>query len=112
MDGSTVNAPVTISDQVYSKQFGTVTVLLDRASNKQPGNLYVRENNVLRRVGNPNYIYGVSYFALGPFETYNPIDSLELSDRWVTTLAINPAVSPLASRNARVNIDTNEVQFI
>ena len=112
LDGGTVSAPVSISDQVYSKQFGTVTVLLDRASNKQSGNLYVRENNVLRRVGNPNYIYGVSYFKLGPFETYNAIDSLDLSDRWVTTLAINPAISPLVSKNARVNIDTNEVQFI
>ena len=110
LDGGTISETAKISDQVYSKQFGSITVLLDRASNKQPGNLYVKENNVTRKIGNPSYIYGVSYFKLGPFETYNPVDQLDLADRWVYTVAINPAASPLVSKNVRVNIDTNEVQ--
>lgn len=111
LDGSTISDTTKISDQVYSKQFGNSTVILDRASNKQPGNLYVKENNITKKIGNPNYIYGVSYFRIGPFETYNPVDKLDLSDRWVYTLAIDPSVSSLVSKNVRVNIDTNEVQF-
>ena len=110
LDGGTISTAPTISSKTYSKQFGNVTVLLDRISDQQPGNLYVRENNVLRRVGNPSYIYGVTYFKLGPFESYTPVDKLEMTDRWVYTVAINPAVTPLSSRNVRVNIDTNEVQ--
>ena len=111
LDGSSVTDPSTISDQIYSKQFGNSTVILDRASNKEPGNLYVKENNITKKIGNPNYIYGVSYFKLWAFETYSPVNNLDLSGRWVHTLAINPSVSPIASKNVRVNIDTNEVQF-
>lgn len=111
-DGSTISDTGKISDQVYSRDFGTITVILDRASDKRPGNLYVKENNITKKIGNPNYIYGVSYFGLGPFETYIPDNSLSLVDRWVYTLAINPAVSPLASKKVRVNIDTNEVQLV
>lgn len=110
LDGSTISDTNKISDQVYSKQFGNSTIILDRSSNKQPGNLYVKENNVTKKIGNPNYIYGVSYFKIGPFETYNSVDKLELSDRWVYTLGIDSSVSSLASKNIRVNIDTNEVQ--
>ncbi|MDF2635375.1 MAG: hypothetical protein K0R78_2249 [Pelosinus sp.] len=112
LDGSTISDTSKISDQVYSKQFGNSIVILDRASNKQPGNLYVKENNITRKIGNPNYIYGVSYFKLGPFESYNPVDKLDLSDRWVYTVAIDPSISPLVNKNVRVNIDTNEVQLI
>lgn len=111
-DGSAISDTGKISDQVYSKDFGTVTVILDRASDKQPGNLYVKENNITKKIGNPNYIYGVSYFKLGPFEAYNPDNNVSLVDRWVYTLAINPASSPLASKKVRVNIDTNEVQLV
>lgn len=112
LDGSTISDTNQISDQVYSKVFGNSTVILDRSSNKQPGNLYVKENNVTKKIGNPNHIYGVSYFKLGPFETYNPVDKLDLSGRWVYTLAIDSSVSSLASKNVRVNIDTNEVQLV
>ena len=110
LDGSTVSDTSKISDQIYSKQFNNSTVIIDRLSNKQPGNLYITENNVTKKIGNPNYIYGVSYFKIGPFETYNPVNSLSLVDRWVYILAIDPSVSPLASKNVKVNIDTNEVQ--
>lgn len=112
LDGSTISDTNKISDQIYSKQFGNSTVILDRASTRQPGNLYVKENNITKKIGNPNYIYGIVYFKIGPFETYNPVDKLELSDRWVYTLAIDPSVSSLASKNVRVNIDTNEVQLM
>ena len=112
LDGSTLSDTNKISDQVYSKQFGSSTVILDRASNKQPGNLYVEENNITKKIGNPNYIYGVSYFKLGPFETYNAVDKLDLADRWVYTVAIDPSASSLASKNVKINIDTNEVQII
>ncbi len=111
LDGSSIDDTGNLSDQVYSRQFGNITVILDRASNRQPGNLYVRINNVTKRIGNPNYIYGVSYVKWGPLETYNPVDKLSLTNRWVHTVAINPSVSPLVSRNVRVNIDTNEVQI-
>ena len=111
-DGSTISDTNKISTQVYSKDFGSVTVLLDRASDKQPGNLYIKENNITRKIGNPNYIYGVSYFKLGPFETYNPDNNISFVDRWVYTLAINPSASPLTSKKVRVNIDTNEVQLV
>ena len=111
-DGSAISDTGNISTQVYTKDFGTITVILDRASNKQPGNLYIKENNITKRVGNPNYIYGASYFKLGPFETYNPDNTLSLVDRWVYTLAIDPSTSPVASKKVRVNIDTNEVQRV
>lgn len=111
LDGTTISNTNKISDQVYSKQFGNSTVILDRSSNKQPGNLYVKENSITKKIGNPNYIYGVYYFKLGPFETYNPVDKLELTDRWVYTVAIDTSASSLTSKNVRVNIDTNEVQF-
>ncbi|MBP1763638.1 MAG: hypothetical protein H6Q65_696 [Firmicutes bacterium] len=112
VDNSTISDTGQISNQVYSKQFGNITVMLDRYSNRQPGNLYVREYDVTRKIGNPNFIYGVSYVNLGVFETYIPVDKLSLSGRWVYTVAIDPSVSPLASKNVRVNIDTNEVEFI
>lgn len=112
LDGSTISDTNKISDQVYSKQFGNSTVILDRASNKQAGNLYVKEKNITKKIGNPNYIYGVSYFKLGPFETYNAVDKLDLVDRWVYTVAIDLSASSLASKNVKINIDTNEVQFI
>lgn len=111
LDGGTISDTNQISDQVYSKQFDKITVMLDRSSNKQPGNLYVKENNITKKIGNPNYIYGVSYFKLWTFETYNPENNLSVSDRWVYTSAINTSVSPLASKNVRVNMDTNEVQL-
>jgi hypothetical protein len=110
VDGSSISATSQISNPVYSKQLGKITGILDRSSNKQPGNLYVKEDNNIKRIGNPNYIYGVSYYKLGSFETYNPVDALEISGRWIYALAIDPTVSPLASKNVRVNIDTNEVQ--
>jgi len=112
LDGSTISDTGQISNQVYSKQFGDITVILDRYSNRQPGNLYVKENNSTRKIGNPNYIYGVSYTNRGGFDIYSPVDKLSVSNRWVYTIAINPSISPLNSRNVRVNIDTNEVQFI
>ena len=111
VDGSTISDTSKISDNVYSKQFDNITVMLDRSSNKQPGNLYIKENNITKKVGNPNYIYGVSYFKLWTIESYNPVSKLSLTDRWVYTSAIDPSVSPLASKNVRVNMDTNEVQL-
>ena len=111
LDGSTISDTSKISDQVYSKQFNNILVIIDRLSNKQPGNLYVKENNITKKIGNPNYIYGVSYFKLWEFETYNPVNNVSLTDRWVYISAIDPSVSPLASKNVRVNIDTNEVQL-
>jgi len=110
-DGSNNNTD-NPSSQVYSRQFGNITVILDRASNRQPGNLYVRINNNTRKIGNPNYIYGVSYARLAIFETYNPVDNVSLSGRWVQTLAIDPSAQTITSKNVRVNIDTNEVQII
>jgi len=112
MDDGAINDSGQISNQVYSRQFGNTTVMLDRASNKQPGNLFVRENNRTRKIGNPNYIYGVSYSKVFLFEAYNPVDSLNLKDRWVYTVAIDPNASPIKSRNVRVNMDTNEVQVV
>jgi hypothetical protein len=111
LDGSIISETSEISDQVYSKQFNNITVIIDRLSNKQPGNLYVKENNNTKKIGNPKYIFGVSYFKLGPFETYNPVNNLSLVDRWVYIVAIDSSVSPLVSKNVRVNIDTNEVQL-
>lgn len=111
VDGSTINDTGNLSNQVYSRQFNDITVILDRASNTVPGNLYVRINNVTKKVGNPNFIYGVSYLRW-PFELYRPVDNLNLTDRWVYTLAIDPAASPIVGKNARINIDTNEVQFV
>jgi len=112
VDGGSINDPGNPSSQVYSQQFGRITVILDRASNRQPGNLYVRINNTTRKIGNPNYIYGVAYSRLAIFETYNPVNNLSLSNRWVHTLAIDPSAQTITSRNVRVNIDTNEVQII
>jgi hypothetical protein len=112
VDGNSMDDSSQISSQVYSRQFGNITVLLDRASNKQQGNLYIKQNNITRKIGNPNYIYGVSYSKVFLFETYTPVDSLSLTDRWVYTLAIDPNASPIRSRNVRVNIDTNEVQVV
>ncbi|HEY3425662.1 MAG TPA: hypothetical protein VGL27_12760 [Negativicutes bacterium] len=97
--------------KVYSQAFGNITVILDRSSDNQPGNLYVKENNNTKRIGNPNYIYGVSYSKQGKNETYNPVNSLILSDRWVYIVAIDSYASPLVSKNVRVNIDTNEIQL-
>ena len=112
MDDGSNNDTGNPSSQVYSRQFGNITVILDRASNRQPGNLYVRMNNITKKIGNPNYIYGVSYARLAIFETYNPVDNLSLSGRWVQTLAIDPSAQTITSKNVRVNIDTNEVQII
>jgi len=98
------------NNQNYSQKFDNITVTLDRTSNKQAGNLYVKENNSTKKIGNPNYIYGVSY-SKRPSEIYTPVNNLSLSNRWVYTLAIDPSASPLVSKNVRVNIDTNEVQF-
>ena len=98
------------NNQMYSKQFDNITVMLDRSSNKQAGNLYVKENNNTKRIGNPNYIYGVSY-SRQPSETYNPVNNLSLVNRWVYVSAIDPSASPLVSKNVRINIDTNEVQL-
>ena len=69
------------------------------------------ENNTTEKIGNHNYIYGVSYFKLWTFETYSPVNNLSVTDRWVYSSAIDSFVSPLASKNIRVNIDTNEVQL-
>ena len=110
-NGSNRNNDSNSNNQVYSKQFNNSTVIIDHSSNKQPGNLYVKENNITKKIGNPNYIYGVSYLKRGSSETYNPVNNLSLSNRWVSTLAIDPSVSPLVSKNVRVNIDTNEVQL-
>ena len=117
LDGSAVGgaAPtenIQLSGQVYSRQFGAFTVILDRSSNRQPGNLYIKENNVTRRIGNPAYIYGVSYIRLGVLESYSPVDRLSMLDRWVYVLAINPAITPLTAKNVKVNIDTHEVQTV
>lgn len=112
VDGSSINDPGNLGNQVYSRQFGNITVILDRASNRQSGNLYVRINNNTRKIGNPNYIYGVSYTRQGSSETYNPVDNINLSNRWVHTLAIDPNAQTIMSRNVRVNIDTNEVQLL
>lgn len=113
VEGTAVGEPsVSLGDKVYSKQFGNVTLILDRTSDKKPGNLFVKENNVIRRVGNPNYIYGVSYFRIGPFESYNPVDKLDLTGRWAYTLVIDTTKSTLISRDAKINIDTNEVTFL
>jgi len=112
VDGSSINDPGNLGNQDYSRQFGNITVILDRASNRQVGNLYVRINNHTRKIGNPNYIYGVSYDRQGNMQTYNPVDDLNLSNRWVHTLAIDPAAQTIISRNVRVNIDTNEVQVL
>ena len=111
-DGGTIADPISLSDKVYSKQFDNITVMLDRSSNQQPGNLYIKEHNIIRRIGNPNYIYGVSYFKVGPFVSYNPVNNLDLTNRWVYTVAIDTTKSTLSSRNVKVNIDTNEVQFL
>ena len=113
LEGTTVGEPsINLGDKVYSKQFGNVTLILDRTSDKEPGNLYVKENNVIRRVGNPNYIYGVTYFRIGPFESYNPVDKLSLTGRWAYTTVIDTTKSTLTSRDAKINIDTNEVTFL
>jgi len=114
LDGSSMSNSNNVynnnNNQVYSKQFDNITVMLDRSSIKQAGNLSVIENNSTRKIGNLNYIYGVSYSTM-PFEAYNPVNSLSLVNRWVYVSAIDPSISPLASKNVRVNIDTNEVQL-
>lgn len=110
--GGTISDPISLGNKVYSKQFDNIIVILDRASDREPGNLYVKENNITRRIGNPNYIYGVSYFKIGPFESYNPVDKLDLTDRWVYTVAIDTTKATLTSKNVKVNIDTNEVKFL
>ena len=113
VEGTTIGEPpITLGDKVYSKQFGNVTLILDRTSDREPGNLYVKENNIIRRVGNLNYIYGVSYFRIGPFESYNPVDKLNLTGRWAYTTVIDTTKSTLTSRDAKINIDTNEVTFL
>ncbi|HWR28783.1 MAG TPA: hypothetical protein VN631_03030 [Negativicutes bacterium] len=111
VDGSSISDNSPISNQVYSRQFNNITVLLDRASNKQPGNLYVKENNITKKIGDPKYIYGVSYINLLGFESYSPVNNVSVSDRWVYTLAIDTSAASLVSKSVRVNIDTNEVQL-
>ncbi|MHC1759493.1 MAG: hypothetical protein AB9917_08275 [Negativicutes bacterium] len=112
LDDGMIGDPGPINQQVYSRQFGNTLVMLNRVSNQQPGNLSVRENNRTRKIGNPNYIYGVAYTLRGRIGTYTPVDTLSLTNRWVYTVAIDPHASPVTSRNVRVNIDTNEVQIV
>lgn len=112
IDDGMIGDPDSLNPQVYSRQFGRTTVMLDRASNQQQGNLSIRENNRTRKIGNPNYIYGVEYNQQGRRATYTPVDNLNLTNRWVYTLAIDPNASQITSRNVRVNIDTNEVQLV
>lgn len=111
-DAAIGETSITLGDKVFSKQFGNVTLILDRSSNRMSGNLYVKENNIIRRVGNPDYIYGVTYFRIGPFESYNPVDKLDLKGRWAYTIVIDTTKSTLTSRDAKINIDTSEVQFL
>jgi hypothetical protein len=105
--GSTIPADA----KIYSQVFSNITVILDRTWNNQPGNLYVKENNITKRIGNSKYIYGVSYSKNGTNEIYTPVNNVSISDRWVYIVAIDSSVSPLVSKNVRVNIDTNEVQL-
>ena len=100
------------NDQFYSKQFGNTTIMIDRSSNNQPGNLYVKENNRTKKIGNPSYIYGVSSSQQQRNGGYSSVDNLEYSNRWVYTSAVDPAAYPVSSKNVRINIDTNEVQFV
>ncbi|WP_237714823.1 MULTISPECIES: hypothetical protein [Pelosinus] len=104
------SATIPADAKVYSQVFDNVTVILDRSWNNQSGNLYVKENNITKKIGNPNYIYGESYSKVGAIETYSPVNNLSVSDRWVYVVAIDSSASPLISKNVRVNIDTNEVQ--
>jgi len=99
------------NNQSYSKQFDNIKVILDRSSNNQPGNLYVKQNTT-KRIGNPKYIYGVSYLKTGMSGQYTSVNKVEYANRWVYISAVDPSVSPLVSKNVRVNIDTNEVEEI
>ena len=103
--------PVT-NEKTYSRNFGNTTVFFDRSSTDQSGNLYVKEYNITKKIGNPDYIYGVGYLQAGRDGEYSAIDKVEYSNRWVYTLAVDPAAYPVSSRNVRVNIDTNEVQAV
>ncbi len=53
----------------------------------------------------------MAYSKTGTNEIYTPVNNVSISDRWVYIVAIDSSVSPLVSKNVRVNIDTNEVQL-
>ena len=113
---SSTTAPIgttpTPTERIFTREFGNLSVIFDRVSNQQSGNLSIRENNRLRRVGSPRYIYGVGYSQSGSYGEYSPVDKVEYANRWIYTVAIDPNASPIRSRNVRINIDTNEVQMI
>ena len=50
-------------------------------------------------------------FSKGPAEN-NTVDETEFANRWVYTLVVELWASPIASRNVRVNMDTNELQLV
>jgi len=108
----TGSTTIPVGEKVFSQDFGSITAIFDRASNSQPGNLYVKENNVIKKIGNPNFIYGVGYLQAGTYGEYTPVNKVEYANRWIYTLAVDPAFSPIMSKNVRINIDTNEVQAL
>ena len=108
----TGSTTIPAGEKVFSQDFGSITAIFDRASNSQPGNLYVKENNIIKKIGNPNYIYGVGYLQAGSYGEYTPVNKVEYANRWIYTLAVDPSVSPITSKNVRINIDTNEVQAL
>lgn len=101
--------PTVESAKVFAQDFGNIKIIFDRSSNDQPGNLYVKENNHIRKIGNPNFIYGVGYLQAGTYGEYTAVDRVEYANRWVYTLAVDPTAYPIVSRDVRINIDTNEV---
>jgi len=101
VDGSTIMViPAQFSNQVIPSSLTTSAVMIDRPSNKQPGNLYVKENNYTKRIGNPNYIYGVPILNLA-FETYNPLNNLNI---WIAGSIFSywSFCHALVSKNVRV----------
>jgi len=100
-----------VKGKVFSRDFGSMTVVFDRSVNNQPGNLYVKENGVTKSIGNPSYIYGVNYQSGGRYGDYTAVDKVDYANRWVYTVAVDPSVSPITSKNVKINIDTNEVQL-
>jgi hypothetical protein len=108
----TGSTPINVDGKTFSRDFGSITVIFNRSVNNQPGNLYTRENGVTKRIGNPNYIYGVSYLQGGRYGEYTAVDQVDYANRWVYTVAVDPSVSPITSKKVKINIDTNEVQLM